>query len=163
MSKRSLLDSVSPEYVQSLLDTSDNYVEVLKTIGYSSTSGNARKYLFKYIKENGLKTDKLEENLKKWRSKLIQSMHEMRVIPLEDIFSGKKPYKNSYRLARRLVEEGYKMWKCECCGLTEWDGDPIPLQLHHDNGDKEDNSLINLKLLCPNCHALTDNYCGRNT
>lgn len=38
----------------------------------------------------------------------------------------------------------------------------IPLELHHINGDHTDNRLENLQVLCPNCHALTDNYRGRN-
>lgn len=69
---------------------------------------------------------------------------------------------NSYKLKKRLLSEGYKEKKCECCGLKEWQGKEIPLELHHINGDNSDNRLENLQILCPNCHALTDNYRGRN-
>ena len=51
---------------------------------------------------------------------------------------------------------------CECCGNIEWLGKPIPLQVHHIDGDGINNDLGNLQLLCPNCHALTDNFCGKN-
>ena len=57
-----------------------------------------------------------------------------------------------------MIEFGYKEHKCECCGMTEWLGGSIPLELHHKNGDGKDFTLDNLVVLCPNCHTLTDNY-----
>ena len=54
-------------------------------------------------------------------------------------------------------------YKCECCNNIEWMGKPIPLELHHIDGDNTNNTLENLKLLCPNCHAQTDNYRSKNT
>jgi len=51
---------------------------------------------------------------------------------------------------------------CESCGLTRWQGQLIPLELDHVDGNAGDNSLTNLRLLCPNCHAQTPTYCGRN-
>ena len=52
--------------------------------------------------------------------------------------------------------------KCEQCDLEEWQGQPIPLEVHHEDGDHLNNNLSNLKLLCCNCHALTKNYKGKN-
>lgn len=52
--------------------------------------------------------------------------------------------------------------KCEKCQQETWLNNPIPLEVHHLDGDKLNNTLDNLQLLCPNCHALTDNYRGRN-
>lgn len=51
---------------------------------------------------------------------------------------------------------------CECCGLNKWLDNLITLELHHKNGDKSDNQLENLQLLCPNCHSYTDNYGSKN-
>lgn len=48
--------------------------------------------------------------------------------------------------------------KCESCQLTDWNGDQIPIELHHKDGDRTNNCLENLQLLCPNCHAMTDNW-----
>lgn len=70
---------------------------------------------------------------------------------------------NSSKLSKKLLSEGIKERKCETCGLTEWLGKEIPLELHHINGDHFDNRLENLKILCPNCHAQTDNYCKKET
>ena len=52
--------------------------------------------------------------------------------------------------------------KCEKCNLEYWNGEKIPLEVHHLDGDKLNNTEENLILLCPNCHALTDNYRGKN-
>lgn len=67
------------------------------------------------------------------------------------------------KVRTKLLEEGVKEHRCECCGLTEWLGKPIPLELHHMDGDRTNNTLENYQLLCPNCHAFTDSYRGKNT
>ena len=54
----------------------------------------------------------------------------------------------------------YKCQKCGCDG--HWQGGIISLELHHINGINNDNRVENLQYLCPNCHALTDNYRGLN-
>lgn len=82
---------------------------------------------------------------------------------LSEVLVENSEYDNTSSLKSRLLNEGLKEYKCERCGRTEWEGEPIPLQLHHINGVRSDNRIENLQLLCPNCHALTDNYCGRNT
>lgn len=81
--------------------------------------------------------------------------------PLEDILVENSSYQ-SYKLKQRLIGEGVKLSICESCGHSEWQGQPIPLELHHKNGRNLDNRLENLMLLCPNCHALTENYRGKN-
>lgn len=70
---------------------------------------------------------------------------------------------SSHTLKNRLINEGYKIYKCENCNLEKWLGSPIPLELHHIDGNRYNNNLDNLQILCPNCHAKTDNYSGRGT
>ena len=80
---------------------------------------------------------------------------------LKEILKEDSTYQ-SYKLAKRLIKEGIKELKCEYCNLSKWQNKPIPLELHHINGIHSDNRLENLQLLCPNCHALTDSYRGKN-
>lgn len=81
---------------------------------------------------------------------------------IEDIFSGKYPFYPTSKLHKRLLKEGFKEHKCEKCGNSEWNGRPIPLELHHKDGIRTNHSLSNLMLLCPNCHAQTDNFKAKN-
>lgn len=60
----------------------------------------------------------------------------------------------------RLIEDGIKEERCECCGLSEWMGKPIPLELHHKDFNHYNNSLDNLQILCANCHMQAHNYCN---
>ena len=52
--------------------------------------------------------------------------------------------------------------KCIVCNITEWMGNSIVLELDHIDGDSSNNNLINLRLLCPNCHSQTPTYKNRN-
>ena len=53
-------------------------------------------------------------------------------------------------------------YKCEICGNSQWNNQPIALEIHHIDGDSLNNDLNNLQLQCPNCHAQTENYRGKN-
>jgi hypothetical protein len=70
--------------------------------------------------------------------------------------------RSSFKLKNQLLKLGYKEHVCEMCGGLEWLGEKIPLELHHVNGNRFDNRIENIQLLCPNCHSFTDNYRGKN-
>ena len=111
----------------------------------------------KYIKEYEIDTSHFTG--KGWNVGLKFKPHPQ--FNMEEILVKNKTY-NTNKLRKRLIDEGYKEYKCECCGNTEWMGKPIPLELHHINGDRNDNRLENLQILCPNCHSFTENYRGSN-
>jgi hypothetical protein len=83
------------------------------------------------------------------------------VVPIHEVLTtGSK--RSRYHLKARLIKEGLKQNRCECCGIDEWLGEPLSLELHHTNGVGDDNRLSNLRILCPNCHSQTDTWGGRN-
>ena len=70
--------------------------------------------------------------------------------------------RNSNGILKRLINHGIKSYECECCGISEWNGKELKLQIHHINGNHFDNRLENLQILCPNCHTQTDTYGSKN-
>lgn len=82
-------------------------------------------------------------------------------LPLEKLLT-KGTERNTVNIKNRLFDEGLKHRECEECGITEWCGKPAPLQLDHHDGDRRNNLLENLRILCANCHALTPTFCGKN-
>ena len=83
-------------------------------------------------------------------------------LPNEMVFV-KNGHTGTTNLKKIIIRDGLKEYKCEKCGITEWQGEPISLQIHHINGDHYDNRLENLQFLCPNCHSQTDTYAGKNS
>ena len=72
-------------------------------------------------------------------------------------------YKGTNSSIRKILHEQFNIKEeCQNCGIAEWQGVKIPLELDHINGDSTNNSVDNLRLLCPNCHSITPTWRGRN-
>jgi hypothetical protein len=82
--------------------------------------------------------------------------------PLDEFFVKGDKKADSTKVKNRLINNGLREYKCERCGIYEWCGGRIVIELHHLNGDPSDNRLDNLQLLCPNCHSQTHNYCKKS-
>lgn len=130
-----------------------NMYDLCCKLGITKIGGNTYRELEDIAKENDIELI-FEKKLNKG---------EWKQYSLDEILVENSSYKSMSGLKRRLINEGKKEQKCERCGLTEWMGEPIVLQLHHINGVHDDNRLENLQFLCPNCHTMTENFAGKNT
>jgi 5-methylcytosine-specific restriction endonuclease McrA len=83
---------------------------------------------------------------------------------LEEVLVEDSHYVNIARLKKRLVSSGLLSYRCSDCNNDgTWNGKPITLQLDHINGKRSDHRIENLRFLCPNCHAQTETYAGKNS
>ena len=125
-----------------------SYAELLRTLKLAPIGGNYRTIKSKIHKLN-IDVSHMAHTL--WsKGKSIKPLTE---------YKPKLNYKGKYIVGRSLkkaliTDRGRK---CELCGLTEWQGNPIPLEIHHIDRTKG-NDLSNLQVLCCNCHSLTDTW-----
>jgi hypothetical protein len=83
--------------------------------------------------------------------------------PLDVVLAQNSTYQNTAYLKKRLFSAKLLRNECYICAAPpEWKGRPLVLRLDHINGDRTDNRLENLRLLCPNCDSQLPTFAGRN-
>ncbi len=145
---------IDKEELSNIVQNSKTFAEVMRKLGYTANRGNSYQPLKKYLRENNIsfshflgKSNGLAKN---------------ETFPLEKILVKDSIYTNMTRLKLRILKSNLIEYKCAICGINEWLGKKIVLQLDHINGNNRDNRIENLRLLCPNCHSQTETYCGKN-
>lgn len=137
------------------VQSSTSIRQVLEKLGLAEAGGN-----YSIVKRRILSLGLSTVHFKGQGWKKGDSSPLVAAKPLSEILR-KGSNVQSYKLKKRLFAEKLKDKKCESCFLTAWLGKPIPLELDHINGDGSDNRIENLRILCPNCHALTETYRGK--
>lgn len=143
------------EFIEAV-KTSTSLRQVLRKLGLREAGGN---YSHADLRIKRLNLDTSHFKGQAWN----KGMKIGPKTPLNEILvKGRDHPYQSDKLRRRLLKEGIKEHKCECCKITTWNELPAPLELDHINGDNSDNRLENLRIICPNCHAQTDTYRSKN-
>jgi hypothetical protein len=130
-----------------------SWTETLRNLGMCH-SGGAALILKKYTRIWAIRTDHFDPYARQRGARRPAQS-------LEQILVEGSSYSRG-NLKERLFREGLRSRYCELCGQgEEWHGRPMSLILDHINGVANDNRLVNLRIVCPNCAATLDTHCGR--
>lgn len=140
-------ENFSKEEIENFIKESRSYRDLALKLGYSNESGSAIATIKSMIQE--LNLDVSHFTGQGWNKNNFDYSR----------FQYGKKIRGATMIQALTALRG---WRCENCGLTEWQGQKIPLEVHHIDGDELNSVLENLQVLCPNCHALTNNYKGKN-
>ena len=145
MPKRTYTD----DQLETAIASSENWMQAFLLIGISVGSQSSMTRTRKYAVELGIDCSHLSNG--NGSSKLGWRKHKP-----DSIFRKGVPFNTSIR---RYFTESVE-YKCANpeCGLNEWLGQPITLQVDHIDGDRTNNTRENLRLLCPNCRSQTETW-----
>lgn len=154
------------EYLEELCASSVSLAEVLRKAGRKG--GGAQETLKKKIEKFGIDISHFTGQT--WNKGLTKYEHPSLMTRIEDEFyQPNEIFTKNPNITRKVVRQyllrhpeflPYQCCQCGCDG--SWQGGFIALELHHKDGDSTNNELDNLEWRCPNCHALTENYRGKN-
>jgi len=148
--------NVSDEEFKEIVAESFSVAQCLKKQGLKPSGGNYSGF-DKRVERLNLNTDHftgqghLKGKTHNWAAE----------VPVEEAFVENGSL-SSFKLNKKIQKYDLKPYVCEVCGINEWSEQKLSLHLDHINGINNDNRLSNLRFLCPNCHSLTDSYCGKN-
>jgi len=139
------------EQILEIIQTNTNWNDVMKLLGYQSCN-------HVLIIQKKLDTLKIDYS----HLQLPKNAFSKSRYTLDEILVKDSTYTNMKVLKKRLKLEKGWAHRCLICGLSEWNGKSIPLEIDHIDGCNTNNTYSNLRALCPNCHAQTDTYKGKN-
>lgn len=137
----------SIEEIREMVQNSISFNGLMQKLGYAYGSNRAQPAIKKFLEDNNISYEHFKGYA--WNKKEI---------PISD--KNEFGVESKRIIRKKLLQE--RAHRCENCGLEIWLNQPIPLELHHKDGDAYNNVRSNLILLCPNCHAFTENWRGKN-
>ncbi|MFE7773143.1 HNH endonuclease [Streptomyces sp. NPDC057445] len=145
------------ETLESAVAVSTNMCQVLRHLGIDVVGGQ-HTHISRRIRALGIDTShfvaaRRTENMRGNRRR--RSAGEI----LVEIHSTHAKRTPNERLKRAVRDLGVSE-RCALCGIEPiWQGQPLPLEVDHIDSNWRNNRVENLRLLCPNCHAITSTWC----
>lgn len=138
------------EKLEAAVSKSISIQDVARIVLGKPVSGNQHQHIKKMIRKFGINTDHF-----------LGSRHNLGIpsnkkkVPSQIFVIGQR--QKSFLLRRALLESGVK-YICLICNIHKWKGKAINLEIDHIDGNSMDNSIKNLRFLCPNCHSQTKTF-----
>ena len=146
----------SDDDLRKAVASAHGYAATIRALGLIPAGGNYDQ-VQRRIRELGIDTSHFRGAA--WNKGTTQPRQRR---PVEELLVQGR-WTSSHDLKQRLIRAGLKNAACERCGWCERAPDGrVPVEIDHINGDKNDNRIENLQILCPNCHALQPTHRGLN-
>lgn len=140
------------EFVIECILNSFSKTEVLKKLNLKNNGGNYNT-LSSFILDNKI-------DISHFGTRGSSNRFVSKYLGIEDILIKDSKFKSSNHLKEKLYKLGLKSRLCEICGQSElWLDKKMSLILDHINGERLDNRIENLRIVCPNCNATLDTHC----
>lgn len=141
------------EYIKEIISKSINKTDVLNKLNLKNNGGNYNT-LSSFISNNSIDISHFESH------KQIGTRGLFVAREISEVLVKNSTYKSTNHLKNKLYKLNIKRPICELCSQDEnWQGKRMSLILDHINGDRHDNRIENLRIVCPNCNATLETHC----
>lgn len=144
------------EMLEEAVSKSRSFTQMISYFGISQTGGNWAAMKARVVK-NGIDYS----HFSRTGAQMARPQAQNAIEDYAKLWDSNKQI-NTNNIKKGLIKLGALENKCSVCGIEEWNGKIINCEIHHKDGNKWNNKLENLLILCPNCHSQTDNYKSLN-
>lgn len=149
------------EELQDAVLRSKSYTDLIKNLGLRVAGSNLR-CVKAALTRNEICVDHFNasSNINKtsscsWNRKDVEELHKK-------LLDGEVRKEVKSRTLTALMQRMKTPYQCVSCGISEWKGIEIRLEVDHVDGDRTNRSRNNLRYMCPNCHSQTETYGSKN-